>query len=52
MAVGEFWIRSDVHWMTRFLLAKMATEDPINGYDFGRFGLDFDDALELEFLVR
>jgi hypothetical protein len=30
----------------------MATEDPIKGYGFGRFGLDFDGALELEFLVR
>lgn len=51
MAVGEFWMRSEVHWINRFLLEKMATEDPIKGYDF-RFGLDFDDALDLEFLVR
>ena len=52
MAEGEFRMRSDVHWMSRFLLAKMATDDPINGYDFGRFGSDFDDALDLVFVVR
>ena len=52
MAEGEFWIRSDIHWMRRLLLAKMAKEDPISGYDFGALGYDIDDALDLELLVR
>ena len=51
MAEGELWIRSDIHWMRRFLLAKMATDDPIRGYDFGALGFGIDDALDLELLV-